>query len=79
MSWVAAGKLLLTAKGKRGETHVALWKMPAAEVLQSWTFTGWMRAAIDHDGFMVAVARSDGTVCVMKVSDEVQRWLNESP
>ena len=79
MQWVAGGKLLMTAKGRKGETRVVLWKMPDGKPLQTWTFTGWMHAAIDHDGFMVAVARSDGTVCVMQVSEEVQRWLNDSP
>jgi WD40 repeat protein len=79
MSWVADGKLLMTAKGRNGETQVVLWKMPAGEPIQSWTFTGFMHAAIDRDGFMVAVARSDGTVCVMQVSEQVQRWLSDAP
>ena len=76
MQWVAKGKLLMTAKGRKGETRVVLWKMPDGKPLQSWTFTGWMRAAIDHDEFVLAVARTDGTVCVMQVSEQVQRWVS---
>jgi len=79
MQWVAGGKLLMTGKSVGGETKVVLWKMPSGEPIQTWSFTGFMRAAIDPDGFMVAVARSDGTVCVLQVSDEVQRWVNEGP
>ena len=79
MRWVADGKLLMTAKESIGETRVVLWKMPSGEPLQTWTFPGWMHAAINPDGFLVAVARADGVVCVMQVSEEVQRWLSDAP
>jgi WD40 repeat protein len=79
MQWVGDGKLMMTAKAQNGETRVVLWKMPSGEAVQAWTVPGWTRAAIDRDGFLVAVARPDGVVCIMQVSDEVQRWLSNTP